>query len=89
MGAFINLKASDGAEISAWRADPAGKPRGGVVVIQEIFGVNAVMRAVCDTLARTVVERELSTGAVTAVLGGPFFVMLLVGQKRRAALWGP
>jgi carboxymethylenebutenolidase len=51
MGAFINLKASDGAEISAWRADPAGKPRGGVVVIQEIFGVNHHIRAVADFFA--------------------------------------
>ena len=27
-------------------------------------------------------------GAVTTVLGGPFFIMILLGQKRRAALWG-
>jgi carboxymethylenebutenolidase len=51
MGAFIHLKASDGVEISAWRADPAGKPRGGVVVIQEIFGVNHHIRAVADFFA--------------------------------------
>lgn len=29
----------------------------------------------------------LPTGAVTALLGGPFFVLILVSQKRRAALW--
>jgi carboxymethylenebutenolidase len=51
MGAFINLTAGDGAEISAWRADPADKPRGGVVVIQEIFGVNHHIRAVADFFA--------------------------------------
>ena len=51
MGAFINLKASDGVEVSAWRADPAGKPRGAVVVIQEIFGVNHHIRAVADFFA--------------------------------------
>jgi carboxymethylenebutenolidase len=51
MGAFITLKASDGVEIGAWRADPAGKPRGGVVVIQEIFGVNHHIRAVADFFA--------------------------------------
>jgi carboxymethylenebutenolidase len=51
MGAFINLKASDGVEISAWRADPAGKPRGAVVVIQEIFGVNHHIRGVADFFA--------------------------------------
>jgi carboxymethylenebutenolidase len=51
MGAFITLKASDGVEISAWRADPAGRPRGGIVVIQEIFGVNHHIRGVADFFA--------------------------------------
>ena len=51
MGAFIMLTASDGFEISAWRADPAGKPRGGIVVVQEIFGVNHHIRGVADFFA--------------------------------------
>lgn len=51
MGQHIKLKASDGAEIGAWRADPAGAPRGGVVVIQEIMGVNHHIRAVADLYA--------------------------------------
>jgi iron complex transport system permease protein len=52
-----------------------------------MFGGAAVL-AVCDTLARTVVPlHHLPTGAVTAVLGVPFFVAILVGQKQRAALW--
>jgi hypothetical protein len=28
------------------------------------------------------------TGAVTSVLGVPFFIAILVGQRQRAALWG-
>jgi iron complex transport system permease protein len=49
----------------------------------------SVVLAVCDTLARTVVPlHHLPTGAVTAVLGVPFFVVILVGQKQRALLWG-
>lgn len=49
----------------------------------------AALLTVCDTLARTLAApAQLPTGAVTAVLGGPFFVAILVGQKRRAALWG-
>ncbi|MCW5808607.1 MAG: iron ABC transporter permease [Deltaproteobacteria bacterium] len=49
----------------------------------------AVLLTLCDTLARTIAApAQLPTGAVTAVLGGPFFVLILVGQKRRAALWG-
>ena len=51
MNAFIELMASDGATISAWRADPTGKPRGGIVVVQEIFGVNHHIRGVADFFA--------------------------------------
>jgi carboxymethylenebutenolidase len=51
MAKFITLKANDGFELSAWRADPAGKPRGGVVVVQEIFGVNHHIRGVADFFA--------------------------------------
>src|SRR5579885_938499 len=51
MGAFITLKAGDGVTISAWRADPQGRPRGGIVVVQEIFGVNHHIRGVADFFA--------------------------------------
>jgi iron complex transport system permease protein len=52
-----------------------------------IFG-GAIVLVVCDTLARTVVPTHLSTGAVTAALGVPFFLVILVRQKTRASLWG-
>ena len=51
MGRKLKLKAADGFELGAYRADPAGRPRGRVVVIQEIFGVNHHIRSVCDRLA--------------------------------------
>ena len=51
MGKMIELKAKDGKAFSAYRADPAGKPRGGVVVIQEIWGVNSHIRSVADGYA--------------------------------------
>jgi carboxymethylenebutenolidase len=51
MGENIRLTAADGFELSAYRARPDGTPRGGVVVIQEIFGVNVHIRAVCDRYA--------------------------------------
>ena len=51
MGAWIKLKAGDGFELSAWRAEPPGAPRGGLVVVQEIFGVNAHIRSVADGFA--------------------------------------
>ncbi len=51
MGKFVELTARDGARLSAWRADPAGPPRGAIVVAQEIFGVNGHIRSVCDGFA--------------------------------------
>ncbi|TWO68237.1 dienelactone hydrolase family protein [Caenimonas sedimenti] len=51
MGSFIDLKAADGQAIPAYVAQPAGQPRGGVVVIQEIFGVNSHIRSVADGYA--------------------------------------
>ncbi|HVB49599.1 MAG TPA: dienelactone hydrolase family protein [Burkholderiales bacterium] len=51
MGKMIELTAGDGHKLGAYRADPAGKPRGGVVVIQEIFGVNSHIRSVTDGYA--------------------------------------
>lgn len=47
----ISLTASDGHTLGAYRADPEGAPRGGIVVIQEIFGVNSHIRSICDRLA--------------------------------------
>ena len=51
MGKDIKLTASDNFELGGYRADPAGAPKAAVVVIQEIFGVNHHIRAVCDRLA--------------------------------------
>lgn len=51
MGKNITLKASDGHEFSAYRADPAGTPKGCIIVIQEIFGVNEHIRSVADRVA--------------------------------------
>ena len=51
MGEKIKLTAKDGVQIGAYVAKPAGAPKGGVVVIQEIFGVNQHIRAVADQYA--------------------------------------
>jgi iron complex transport system permease protein len=59
-----------------------------LLIPASVFG-GAMLLTVCDTLARTVTApAPLPTGAVTALLGGPFFVLILVGQKKRAAMWG-
>ena len=51
MGQTIELTASDGHSFSAYEASPKGKHRGGLVVIQEIFGVNEHIRSVTDGYA--------------------------------------
>ena len=51
MGNFIDLKAADGFSFPAYVAQPAGKPKGAVVVLQEIFGVNSHIRNVADGYA--------------------------------------
>ena len=51
MGTFIDLKAADGFSFPAYVAQPQGKARGAVVVLQEIFGVNSHIRQVADGYA--------------------------------------
>lgn len=51
MGSWINLTAGDGFQLSAYRAAPQAKPRAGIVVLQEIFGVNHHIRSVADDFA--------------------------------------
>jgi len=51
MGHRIQLTAADGHVFTAHLAEPAGKPRGGVVVIQEIFGVTRHIRDVTEQYA--------------------------------------
>lgn len=52
MGTMIELKAADGTVVPAYEARPVGQPKGAVVVIQEIFGVNSHIRHVADAYAQ-------------------------------------
>src|SRR5580658_10979091 len=52
MGNYVTLKASDGHELNAYVARLAGEPMAGLVVVQEIFGVNAHIRSVADGYAK-------------------------------------
>ncbi len=45
------VRAADGYAFGVYEALPSGEPKGGVVVIQEIFGVNAHIREVADGFA--------------------------------------
>ena len=48
---FIELTSADGFKFPAYEARPIGPAKGAIVVLQEIFGVNAHIRAVADGLA--------------------------------------
>ncbi|WP_312166280.1 dienelactone hydrolase family protein [Phenylobacterium sp.] len=50
MGETTTIKTDDG-QFAAYVARPTNPKAPAIVVIQEIFGVNAVMRGVCDELA--------------------------------------
>ena len=59
-----------------------------LLVPASLLGGGALL-VVCDTIARMAAWPDLlSAGAVTAVLGGPFFFWILVSQRRSASLWG-
>ena len=51
MGSFVQLTSADGFHCPAYVAQPAGQPKGGLVVLQEIFGVNSHIQAVADGYA--------------------------------------
>src|SRR2546423_1372539 len=51
MGEYSTIMARDGHEFQAWLAAAPGRPRGAVVVVQEIFGVNSHIRKVSDGFA--------------------------------------
>lgn len=52
MGEWKKIQAGDGHELSAYVAEPDSKPIAGLVVVQEIFGVNAHIRSVVENYAR-------------------------------------
>jgi len=51
MGSFVNLTAADGHTFAAYVAEPAGAPKGAIIVAPEIFGINSHIRAVADGYA--------------------------------------
>src|SRR3546814_15714712 len=52
MGETVKLTADDGHSFDAYVARPAEQPKAGVVVVQEIFGVNKHVRGVADGFAK-------------------------------------
>ena len=53
MSQHTQLQAADGHKFDAYIAQPTGEPKAGIVVVQEIFGVNAHIRSVADRFAKS------------------------------------
>lgn len=51
MTSTLQLTAADGFCFPAYVAQPTGQPKGAVVVLQEIFGVNSHIRSIADGFA--------------------------------------
>ena len=59
------------------------------VLIPTSMMAGAALLAVCDTVARVLVfPAQIPVGVVTALLGGPFFLYLIVREKNSSRLWG-
>jgi carboxymethylenebutenolidase len=80
MGQQIQIRSQDGFGLGAYEASPSGTPKGAVVVIQEIFGVNGHIRQVTDGYAEAGyyalapqifdrVERDVELGYEEADMG--------------------
>jgi carboxymethylenebutenolidase len=81
MGERIDLDTANG-RIGAWLAKPDGEPRGGIVVIQEIFGVNAHIRSVADRFA------ALGYLAIAPALFDPVERDVELGYDAAGIAWG-
>jgi carboxymethylenebutenolidase len=51
VGALTRISARDGHLLDAYLARPASKPRGGIVIAQEMYGVTSYLRDTCDFYA--------------------------------------
>lgn len=86
---FITLTAADGRTLPAYEARPAGQPRGAVVVVQEIFGVNSHIRSVADGYAQAgylVVAPAAFDRVQPSVELGYAEADMVVGQALKAAV---
>jgi len=51
MGDLVHLTAADGHRFTVYRATPIGKPKGGIVLLHEVYGINTHLRGLADAFA--------------------------------------
>ena len=76
---FVNLPVGDGTSMRAYVARPEGTPRAGIIVFQEIFGINEHVRDVTERFAR---EGYLAVARSCSIAPVP-------GLKAATPKWGP
>jgi len=61
------------------------------ILIPASILIGGAFLVACDAIARLALQpqTQLPVGVITALIGGPFFVLLLLRQKQRGELWGP
>ena len=98
MGRDIAIETPAGL-VAAWRADPEAAPLGALVVLQEIFGVNAHVRSVVDRFAAKgyiavapalfdPAERNVELGYDEAGMQRGIALRAQVGNERAVAIVG-
>ena len=91
MGNTLQLTAADGHIFEAYIAQPTGKPLGGLVLLQEIFGVNAHIKEVADDFAKqgylviapptmSRIQKDVNLGYTEADMQAGFKLKLAVEQ---------
>jgi hypothetical protein len=80
MGTKFELATRDGGSFSVYRAEPPAEVRGVVVVVQEIFGVNHHIRAVCDRLAEAMSPSRLRSSTASSAISS-------AAIRRRKSRW--
>ncbi|NLA68671.1 MAG: dienelactone hydrolase family protein [Gammaproteobacteria bacterium] len=97
MGTRVTLEVPAIGQVGGWLARPEAAPRGGLVVVQEIFGLNAHMRAVTSRYARDgmlalapalfdPVERDVELGYDEAGFEGGRALASALGFERALAI---
>ncbi len=88
-GDQVELRSADGHVLAAYRVRPAETPLGGLVVLQEIFGVNRHIREVCDGYAKdgfSVVSPALFDRVAPGTELGYDADSIATGRRLRAAI---
>ena len=84
MGELLKTTASDGHEFTSYLTQPTSTPLGGLVIIQEIFGVNKHIKSIADKYAKdtyngealSLALKKLSVDSLSNLYPHPLYVFI-------------